>query len=112
MLSEEHRQQLAEPPTGALSQAMDALGMVGTMAGSVPHSTQVPHRMVGSARTVSQGARHIGAESDRAYTRHPALVVVIPPQVIEAASKIVAHERELAERLTLAGGSLTAAGAN
>jgi regulator of RNase E activity RraA len=73
-LSEEHRQQLAELPTASLSDAMDGLGMSGTMTGIVPLGSRVPYRMVGTARTISQGARHVGAEAETAYTRHPALV--------------------------------------
>ena len=91
-LSEEHRRRLAELPTAALSDALDALGLTGTMGGISPLWGRSPYRMVGTARTVLQAPRRVDADPHQSYTKHAALVdgdlhpgevvlVSTPPQV-------------------------------
>lgn len=65
---------LAGLPTANLSDALDALGMSGTMIGIAPLGGRAPYRMVGTARTVLQGARRVDAEPHTGYARHLGLV--------------------------------------
>jgi regulator of RNase E activity RraA len=91
-LAEEDRRRLAELPTANLSDALDALGLSGTMGGISPLWGRSPYRMVGVARTVLQAPRGIAADPQTSYTRHMQLVddglrpgdvvlVSTPPQV-------------------------------
>jgi len=91
-LPEKHRRRLAELPTAALSDALDALGLTGTMGGISPLWGRSPYRMVGTARTVLQAPRRVDAAPGQSYTRHLDLVdgdlrpgevvlVATPPQV-------------------------------
>ncbi|HZV51384.1 MAG TPA: RraA family protein [Candidatus Dormibacteraeota bacterium] len=72
-LPEEHRR-LAELPTAALSDALDALGLAGTMGGISPLWGRSPYRMVGTARTVLQAPRRVDAAPGVSYTKHLGLV--------------------------------------
>jgi 4-hydroxy-4-methyl-2-oxoglutarate aldolase len=64
---------LRELPTPNLSDALDQLGLRGTMHDIGPLSPDLP-RMVGYARTVWQGPRPPDAEPSRGYARHVELV--------------------------------------
>lgn len=91
-LAGEDRARLAELPTANLSDALDALGLTGTMGGISPLWGRSPYRMVGTARTALQAPRRIDADPHASYARHLQLVdgglrpgdvvlVSTPPQV-------------------------------
>lgn len=95
-LEADDRARLERLPTANVSDALDALGLTGTMGGIAPLWGRSPYRMVGPARTVLQAPRRVDADPHTSYTRHQQLVdgalhagdvvVVSTPPAIAASS--------------------------